>query len=439
MARVVAALLVLGLAAPAGAAAATWSEPQEIVDSIPSSSCCGDLGFASDGAGAAFFTGQSFGEDPDWGLQVTHLPTRSTTGEWTDHATAAGRPRAFRALRLRAFRDGRLIVVGSRVRFEPYKEIVTGLAARFGQLTPDGVVVDSHQALVPDASFEYFDFAANRGGDAVVAWVVDHGRDSGIWMRRAVRGGRFGKRERVAVRPGRGYVLAAVGRHGHVAIAWGRGERHPRIYARVARRGRALGVRHDLVPPGGGMRLAAGPRGEVLFTKIGAAGELSVPLLEATLSEPMGRHPRPHPLDFDEQLYRGRRGPIAAFDGAGRPLVAWSSDAPRAATYEDGRWEVQELEPDGVVDELAVGPGDRAAVAIRRESPPSDSGVFVALRGPSGSFGPGEQAAPDDALADGESLAFDPLTGEPYLLYLSRDHYHDTSGGDVYAVARQPG
>ena len=425
--RVAAFTLVLAVALPASAGAATWTEPELVASHLSAPTCCQDFGFSTAGNALAVLTTQSTESHTSGALTSTRFITRAASGEWSEVVEGPGYPRTFRAQEQRVTTDGEVLLFGTPARFKPYRDRPTGLAVRHGRLTASGVTFDSTEVLRKKAVKAY-DFAANAEGDAVVAWGVREGKHRGVFVRRSYDAGEFGEVKRLTRRaPGYGSVLAEVGRGGHTVVTW---SRHGKVLARVAGPGRAFRPRIGLGPSGAYSALAVGPVGQVLLARVRPPiGEAK---LFATRSGPSGSGGKTDVLAGPaKNLYNAP--PVVTFDRAARGLVAWTDTQAHVATLTGGDPQIEPLEPDGLVNDIAVGPDRRVAILLGTAA----GAGYVALRGPSGPFAPGERVTPD-GVGPGGSIAFNFLTGEPVVLYLT----NVVSGepiDDAYVVERQPG
>lgn len=369
------ALVLVGLLPAPAVAAPPWSQP------VPLGPARGpaveaSLAFASNRAALAAWTSLE-GSPPRALTRVaTGLdgPSRALGGALAAPAVAYG-PNRFALLRSGVVRD-RLRLYASSV-FPP------GHLGAVRELTCD--LVAGEAAL-----------AANARGDVAAAWL-EQPRGELLTLRVAyrARGGRFGPaRSVLRAREVQG-VAVALGARGDVVLAYRRRTgRAWGVEARAGQVGRGLG-RADALGPGAG------------------ADDVAV-----------------------------------AVERGGRAVVAWGAQAAReeaagvfrgvARSYAGARFRRQAEFPAGkrghaMGAHLAVGPrGQRALVWVRREA--GQDRVLVAFAAPLGRFGPAEQVSGPESAA-GPSVAFDPASGRPSVVWL-RGLAPAASAAEVLAATR---
>jgi hypothetical protein len=413
------AATVLTLAVPA-AARAEWTAPEALSGGISEPSCCGDLEFASDGRGAALWSEHSQESHTNGRYTGFQMPTRTAGGSWFAHSHRPHGAAAVEPLRFSLAADGGLVLFGLRLSRPGYvNQRTTGLAARFGHLTASGITIKHTQRLLRSRTFDSPTFAANATGDAVAAWAVRNASSGprlrvqeGVYARLRGAGGRFGKIRRLARRPSAfSFLTAAVGARGDVAVVWRRGGK---IFARIAPQGGDFGKRL-LVGAGKGRPSAAvGPHGEVVVAWTRKV--VDEDRLRAAVREPGHDFVRETRINWS-----AHRAPlVTAFDRSERALIGWQSSVQGHPVEQEviahvtmlgaGPPQTVTMPSDGPVVDIAASRDNRVAAVVV-----GPTGVRVALRSASGSWAPLELAS--TARADGASLAFDPLTGQPNVVY----------------------
>jgi len=404
---------VVALAIPTAAQAA-WSAPESLTGGVSEPSCCGDLAFASDGRGAALWSEHSQEAHTNGTYTGFHMPTRTAGGSWLAH-THRPHGAAVEPLTFSLAGDGGLVLFGLRLS-QPGSEQqrTAGLAARFGHLTSSGITIVDTQRLLGRRTFDSPEFAANAAGEAVAAWAVRNSSSGprprvkpGVYVRLRRAGGRFGKVRRLAHRPPVfSFLTAAVGERGDTAVVWRRGGK---ILARVAPPGGDFGKRLLVGAGKGRPSVAVGPQGQVVVAWMTRTRADSVPL--ATMRGADGDFRAARPLGGSAD---GFARLVTLVDRAGRGLVGWrsASDSPHAHVTTLGAGRPQNVDlPSGAatVDDLALALDGRVAAVA------TGAGVYVRTRSASGSWDENEQASPSSS--DGASVAFDPLTGQPNVVY----------------------
>ena len=431
---------VLAIAPVSGAAASgAWTTPQVLSTRTVS----GTPTLAFDARGWAFSTWPSAGEHQQSASRppsaVAFRPHRVTpypgeeTVESAPPAPVVDDSGEVIALQERRGRD--TCGLATLVTLTPRFGRVNGAFAR----ARGGWTISSH--TLPAAAA----LGGNARGAAVVAWMQiqrgPHGCIPKELVRVAVRapGGKFGTPMTLAHAASAGAIAASVGQDGAVLVAW----RYQRtIQMRLRSPAGVWGpVRSVRTGPLQTFAAALGTNDAtyLIWTHTEAMGppeagrivggavcEARSTRCDTTVLE-RGTWPVPdegglEPEQFAVRLAFVRGGVMAAWNGwaGGHPLVrtavaTGSSFGPaRPAT------------PTGqafVLGALAVSPAGRPALALEAAGVPvrAATGPFVAFGSPDGVFGLPEAVGSGSRRAEGEALAFSPVTGRPTLVWKAYD------------------
>jgi hypothetical protein len=402
--RMLAALVLLGVAGAAPAAAAPWKlEPIEGSEGVVELQ---DLAF--DAQGRALLS---------WnGALRTHVPplfgglaTRDPAGGWHRppgldgiqpasaqiHVAAAART-------LLVAREGPTMANLRRLVFAEGRS-----DGGFGALTPLDEFVAAHWS------------DANAGGDAIVAWRSERAPFLRVAERAA--GQPFGAARELAV--GRSATVA-INDRGDRVLAWRAG---PRLAARVRPAGGEWGdtFRFGRIRSFQHLRLTA------LMVRNGR-----VVLTWGSVGHPCGVSVRDGTGRWRTRTLERRCGPagvdshgapvLAVADSRGATYVAWTGRTrtgrravkfARVGARPSTRALVLSHEPGAVLDDIAAGP--RRALAVTYAAPrpmrrnPLIVSTFAALRRGGGAFSQVRLTPPRFAARRGSRVAFHPLTGEP--------------------------
>jgi hypothetical protein len=441
--RLAVALLV-ALALPGAAQAATWSAPQTLSNAH---TFIDEPRLAVAGNGRAFATWSFSDRGGRTGYSwASRAPGASAFGrarrltrasETVAGVGAYGRRRVLLASTRPAARG-----VTQRLRLEVRFGRADGTFGRRTTIRRPGRTA-REASRIADVSL-----AVNARGDAALAWFEDRGvRTDRVYvaLRRARRA--FGSPRRLATGRVR-TVIAAVGLSGDVLVAWGardtvRARFKPRtragfLSAQAIRSQDAAGAQLDAVVNAGGRAVLVwsaqrasegGERGPVLFQgavkPAGAQRFRRAELLERMATEAgLGR-----PI-------------LAAVDGTGNVVVAWSGSdgASRRVRVsrpgQSGRFtapeDVSPAGADALLSDLAVGPFG-PAIAVWDGGIEDPRSVVRAAVAPTAvqPFGPPEDASPPGQDARFGRAAFPPRSLRPTVVFANRP----TGGSRTFAQA----
>lgn len=412
MSRVAALACCAALAAPASAHAADASWPAAPV-SEAGAQYPTELQFAADGSGLLTWEGYVPGHTPR--PKLTGLVLRAPLGAWTRGPDVPGV--TWGLARVHAA-GTRAVLVGMRAyRFVAFNrarwEVVTatgGLDGRFGPV----------RTITRDV--RWVGSAAGGRGEVLAAWLARRDDRVRVVRVRPARG-----RTTVLSSPAVHHVTLAIGPRGDVLVAW---LRRGRIEARLRTPAGRWGPVRRIAPAGPrpeALHAASNRRGEAIvawgaFTRVGE-GEPGRWAFRAATSD--GGAWTTHRLD----RFAGRDlGALPAtalpvFDARGRGLVAWAGRGAVTVARPDGtaRRSVA-APPSAVVDDIALSRTGELAVTLSVPPPPvgAGAGPFVITAPPADPLGSlTDLAVPDSAALRGTQVAFDPLTAQPTVAWVS--------------------
>jgi hypothetical protein len=270
--------------APAAAGAQTWSEPQTIARE-PFQIWNLALGTDARGGGLAA-----------WGFRRVTTATRSGS-----HWRLAPRP-GLVAPEVIVDDAGRALLVGPKPhRRDSLPGVISGsLGGGLGRA--QALDVPRPQGLY------YLDAAANRRGDAIVAWTVFRTceRCDSIYVRTRRAGGPFGPVRRVASRTDADGLHVAMNDAGEAAVVWPQsiGYSDGDIFARVMRSDGRWTSR-DKVPNNGGWTISPDGNNDIAIA-LSPRGRLLVAWASTIFGE--GADPNEYTLPVEYSVRRGRGG-----------------------------------------------------------------------------------------------------------------------------------
>lgn len=288
---------------------------------------------------------------------------------------------------------------------------------------------------------------AGSDGRIAVAYVERAGGEDRLWLAIRSPGRPFGAPRVIRGGGQMSDVAVAVGNGGDLLVAYRRGDR---LEARVQRDEHSLGAVQHLGPADARTQIAAetAPSGRMLVAwrerDTPTSSSDFVPVVRAAV-RPAG--PRAFRDDVvlseDATLVpagSGSLGPVAVdMTADGTATVVFSQQegdvvATRAATT-DARarfGEPQPISPRDTVDDVAV--SEAGAIIVATEPPGSTGqGISAYIRPAGGTFGGPELAAPREGGGDA-TVAVDPTTGAPTVVWVSR-----TGGGETVRAATRSG
>jgi hypothetical protein len=300
--------------------------------------------------------------------------------------------------------------------------------------------------------------AANRVGDAVIAWREDAGNHERLWICRRRAGGPFGRPEVIRGTGSFDDVRVAVGPGRHFAVAYqrtvGNGERVT---------GRAMEVRLGGVGGGPGRLAEVGPSAGLSEGDVAVAPSGRTTFVWGTqdageeANQPWTVYAAVHPAGaggFRAADVLDRAGAVDRPNGFvrvvagpdGTATAAWSTVEPGTgsgeqrlrypihAATQDARavfGAVEELDGSGGLEGLAVDADGVVTAAwigyARAGGPPVGQDVRAAVRTPAGGWAPVEQVAAEPASA--LDAAVEPASGRPVVLWRS-----SAAGGGARAL-----
>lgn len=415
-----AAVLLVTLAFPAGAAAATWTPPQHLAR-LSRAYPFNAPQFTDDGRGLAMVS------EADQGGPIGRDDfVRSAAGEWT--ARFRNGARGLRAVRQAVAGDGSVVLVG--VRPAPgasVPEPTHGLGARLGRLGIDGVSFGDPHTLTSDPALHGFDIAGNRAGHVAVAWDVKKAPSNrrGVFVVRRRPHHELGKVIRLSGQGAMaGTVSAAVAPDGYTVVAW---RRLDTMFVRIAPPGRPFGrslkiaatdrPHHIALAPGDGGRLLAAWTGDssqrIVVARRGTSG------------------------DFRFTSFPGFSPPSAVVDSVGRGVVAFDShEGTQVASFAGGPPSFEAIPGPGKPHGLVAGPHGKVALLLLSDPAPTPTAYVSLRRGPEAFHAP-ESVSPEDQYVADAGLGLNPVTLQPSVLF---EIYPDEFAGmtEAYVTSRVP-